>query len=244
MAAAPDPVDEPAYTPPPATYRSPGTAGPQPGSGIAIAALIFSLIGCLSPVGLVLGIVGLVKAKNGTAGGRGMSMAAVIISGVMLVLGILSLGIILPALNKARETANRVVCGSNMNHVGQAMATYGGTYNVYPPDLTTLAKTEHVDPKYFVCPDSKDTPAASADQIESGGHCSYVYTGKNLLFPAAPTNVMFENEADHNGDGGNVLNSYGSVQWQPKASFEPAFEAAKAAAALRTSAPKPVLRRY
>jgi predicted Zn finger-like uncharacterized protein len=232
-------ADEPGYAPPPAP-RS--TGGTPPGSGIAIAALICSL--CIWPVGLVLGIIGLSKAKKGTAGGRGMSLAAVIIGVLNLVFTIGALVVGVPWLKMAVERANRAQCASNMHDIGRAMVSYAGTYDVYPPDLTTLAKAEHLDPKLFVCPSSSDKPAASVDQIESGGHCSYVYTGRNLSFGAGFGDIMFDDDANHGGAGGNVLNSDGSAQWKDKAVFEPDLAAAKAAAATRTVPPKNALKKF
>lgn len=55
---------------------------------------------------------------------------------LLVVIGIIALliSILLPTLNKARESANRIKCGSNMRQIGQAMRQYaiddvrGGAY--------------------------------------------------------------------------------------------------------------------
>lgn len=41
----------------------------------------------------------------------------------------LLLAILMPSLNKARELANRIVCGQNLKTLGQASTTYANSYN-------------------------------------------------------------------------------------------------------------------
>ena len=54
-------------------------AEPQPSKAMAITALVTSLI-CCTPVGFILAIVVLVRSKDGRNHGRGMAIAALIIS--------------------------------------------------------------------------------------------------------------------------------------------------------------------
>jgi prepilin-type N-terminal cleavage/methylation domain-containing protein len=62
---------------------------------------------------------------------------------LLVVIGIIAvlLGILLPALGRAREHANRVACLANLRSIGQAMRLYADTYkdrlpNSNPPNTT------------------------------------------------------------------------------------------------------------
>src|ERR1041385_399201 len=113
---------------------------------------------------------------------------------LLVVIGIIALliSILLPSLNRARETANRVKCGSNMRQIGQAMLLYSNENKAkYPPDLGTLVKTEDISIEVFTCP-SSDT--AIPPDIRSGaldkqaawvnGNSDYVYLGKGFTHSA------------------------------------------------------------
>lgn len=75
-------------------------AGPTKTDGMAIGALVASILGfctCIGfIVGIVLGIIGLGRTKDGRAGGRGLAISAIVIGAVGIVLGII--GVVLVAV--------------------------------------------------------------------------------------------------------------------------------------------------
>lgn len=101
---------------------------PKPGSGLAIASLVCGILGVLTGIfifsglslglaGIVLGIVALVKVKNGTASGKGMAIGGIvtgalgmIVAVVVLILGMIGIGML-------SECAEHAVQDSNGNYV-------------------------------------------------------------------------------------------------------------------------------
>jgi hypothetical protein len=94
----PNPYGQPA--PPPAPYASgagggygapgsfPGGSDPMPPKtdGVSVAALVTSLLCCLAPIGVILGIVGLSRTKGGQRKGRGLAVAGIVI-GLLMSIG-------------------------------------------------------------------------------------------------------------------------------------------------------------
>ncbi|MDT0430045.1 MULTISPECIES: DUF4190 domain-containing protein [Streptomyces] len=77
------------------SYGPPAVPGPQmvssaPVSGFAIASLVCSLV-CLAPLGLVFGIIALVRTSRRGERGKGLAVAGVAVSGAVLVLAFLML---------------------------------------------------------------------------------------------------------------------------------------------------------
>src|SRR5947208_12537470 len=98
---------------------------------------------------------------------------------LLVVIGIIALliSILLPSLNRARETANRVKCASNMRMIGQALLLYANeNHGAYPPRLEDLLLTQDITSDAFVCPSSSDTAApgaagaGQAAKLSAGGH--------------------------------------------------------------------------
>ncbi|WP_121252033.1 DUF4190 domain-containing protein [Nocardioides ferulae] len=82
------PADNPYGPPQPGGYGAPpppgygGTSGGEPSKGLAIAALVLAIFGCVGIswiVSIVLAILVLVRVKKGQAGGKGLAITALII---------------------------------------------------------------------------------------------------------------------------------------------------------------------
>lgn len=247
-AAAPPPltgVPASVYVPPPGYPPSPAGYPPQyppqypppgyppypqpfkPTSGWATAGLIFGILGFCLPIigsllGIVFGIIGITKTRDNRAGGRGMAVAGLSLGIVSLLFGPLMIAILLPALNRAREQANRVKCAADMRMLGQAMFLYANANgDQYPDNLEGLLKTDpSLSPAIFVCPASAKTPPDNsspqkfASDIASGQHTSYIYLGKGLnVHEPAETVLIYEPLEDHAREGMNVLFGDGHVQF-------------------------------
>ena len=131
--AAPPPSGEPA----PAGPGQP--ASDVPLSGMAVTSLVFSVIGLLTSciliggvfgiVGLILGAIAMARTGGATPQLRGRGLAAtglgLGVTAVALVpVFMFFLGIMLPALGRAREIANQRVCATNLKQIGTALYTY------------------------------------------------------------------------------------------------------------------------
>lgn len=192
-------------------YANPGAyAGGRASNGMAIASLVCGLVLCFAPISsilaIVFGIIGLSKTKDERYGGKGMSIAGIILGCLGFVFLGLSL-LMLPALNRARETANRVVCAAHMRNIGSALIQYANTNNnVYPPNLNVLVQQGLMTQMDLECP-STGTP----------GHPGTPFVLAATAPMPANGVLVYEPVADH-VNGANMLFGDGSVQFISPAS--------------------------
>ncbi|MBN1492249.1 MAG: DUF4190 domain-containing protein [Phycisphaerae bacterium] len=171
-------------------------------TGLAIAAMVCGIAGvitCIFPlgiVGLVLGIVALVKTgrEPQVYGGRGMAIAGVCTGAIstLIIVPLLLVSILLPSFARARELSKRAVCNANLKGIGMAMAMYANeNMEAFPPDLDTLVAGGSISQGMLTCP--------SADAA------NYVYI-RGLTTAAPPgTPLIYEPIENHHNDGANIL---------------------------------------
>jgi len=213
------PVGYGGYQPPPR----------QDSNGMAIASLIFGIVGVVIPilipsiVGIILGILGLNKTKDPRVGGKGLAIAGICVSVASIFMAGCMMSILLPSLNRARETANRVKCASNMRQIGQALLLYGNeNRGAYPADFKPLLLTQDITSEVFVCPSTNSTPAAPGGTAQQQAaallpqHCTYIYLPGHNINASADTVIVYEPITNHDGDGSNFLWGDGHVSFESK----------------------------
>ncbi len=119
------------YEQPPALPHGAATAvGPAPYSAAAIAALVLSLLGCLgftAVLGLIFGVVGIVKTRGGVRRGAGLAIAAIpisIVTGLMSVAALMLFGALGNAMLVAMTLPDMYDVDGNVS--AESLATFRG----------------------------------------------------------------------------------------------------------------------
>ena len=181
----------------------PATSAEAKTSSLAISSLVLGILGfcgITAVVGLVLGIVALVKINKsgGRLSGQGLAIAGICLSGFMLFVSIpFMAALTLPALARAKQKAQAINCINNMKQLGLAVRVYAVDHDgQYPPATTwcDAIQSEVGSPKVFQCPS------------EPGRRCAYAFNaklaGKNEREFGPQTVLLFESDAGWNGTGG------------------------------------------
>lgn len=179
----------------------PGNPDMQPGklkTGLALASMVIGILSCLTCggllgpgaiVGLVLGIVAIVKANRQPSiyGGQGPAIAGIACSGFALVFIVpMAMAIMIPNIVAARRAANEGSSISVLRKISEAESTYHVNHGRYG-DLDELAAEHLIDPEIvsgarngyrFVVSQQSDPVAFQA----TGTPDSYPNSGKRSFY--------------------------------------------------------------
>jgi prepilin-type processing-associated H-X9-DG protein len=132
----------------------------------------------------------------------------------------LGVSILLPSLNRARETANRVKCASNERQIGQACLLFANDHQgKYPANITDML-SEDITPEVFLCPSASTALPANYKSMSPADlgtwltdHGDYVYVGAGMTSASgAQEVVVYEKPEDHH-QGMNILFGDGHVEF-------------------------------
>lgn len=200
------------------TTPHPVHPGERPLSGIALWSMILGIISfCIGPLGLValvLGVIGITKTSK-PDGPRGLGFAiAGTALGALGVLGTcLAVGILLPAIGKAQETASMILSQTRMRQIQVGVENYyrdtgeALPENGWKPILSDFLVGTPDDPIFT-------SPLSDGDGVE------YVFVPGEFAFDDSL--VMFYEDPDHSISPGAVLVIYdgGNATMIPLADLE------------------------
>lgn len=150
---------------------------------------------------------------------------------VIAIIAILA-GMLLPALNRARESARRVKCLNNIRQISVASHLYAADHREIFPSGNTIANwAVELFPDYtedynmFLCPSMNTTASATITDAS----CDYAFVGglkesdpadsfmlcdEPVSVTTASGQVVFsETQSNHRADGGNFGFVDGHVTW-------------------------------
>jgi prepilin-type processing-associated H-X9-DG protein len=143
------------------------------------------------------------------------------------------ISILLPALNRAREQANRVKSASNLRQIGQAAIMYAdANQGKFPPDLATMYKKEDLSPNVFINPrtntvmPSPGNADAMAQWVQENSDYVWLGKGKNAS-KVTPETVIAHEKLEDNTEGINLLFGDGHVEFMTMPEAQRAIERAK-----------------
>ena len=193
-----------------ATETQPAAAPPKT-SRLAVTSLVLGCLGLLtcgitSLVGLVLGIIALVRINQskGQLGGQGLALAGTIVSAVFLLLAPITAAMLLPALAKAKQKATGIQCMNNVKQLNLGLMMYANdNKDVFPSGTAwcdTLLPYLGGSAKVFIC---------SQGALNQRGHYAVNarlagHSIKDIQAPAQ-TVLVFEIDGGWNVSGGREL---------------------------------------
>lgn len=210
---------------PPGPLPVSGQAGPSPATvpgarpqqTLAITSLVLGILS-LTCLGLLAGIPAIITGHiaRGRArrqpelhGGPGLALAGTIMGYASIALtAVLLLGMLLPAVTKAKGRAQTINCVNNLKQIALAARIYSNDHkDTLPLDFEAMSK-ELVSPRILVCPaDSTHKAAATWSQFSKDANVTYEFLLPGAKDTDAVNKVVFRCPI-HN----NVAMGDGSVQ--------------------------------
>jgi prepilin-type processing-associated H-X9-DG protein/prepilin-type N-terminal cleavage/methylation domain-containing protein len=148
--------------------------------------------------------------------GRNSSRSGFTLVELLVVIGIIALliGILMPALNKARMQANAAKCSANLHSMGQAMTMYTQQYNCYPGHVALGRTTFAVWPTRLRAFLNNDHGIFQCPSQEAGLEWSTVVPSDNKALLATNTEGRYGyNPGEFMLDVFKVPFSYGYNDW-------------------------------
>jgi competence protein ComGC len=187
--------------------NSPAIAEPPKTSKLAIASLILGILSIFTCFitgipAIITGVMSLIKINKSEnrLKGLGLAVAGIAMPVIVIPIAAILFAIILPAFSKARTTAQRVACMSNMKSLHNAMTIYAQDYDGKRPTgskwCDLLVDHANVLPDRFAC------YAGDESQSNFALNSNALLLGKN-----APGNMVliFESTPGWNQTGGPEL---------------------------------------
>ncbi len=201
MTEIPPPVQPIGQYPAPAAPARGSRAMAGAALGLGIAALIPCLGAVTGIIGIILGIVALVKRKAG----QGMAIAGIVVGGFGLLIGqAIGLAILLPAFSGAVSSAQKAACQANVRMIGRSIDMYKQDHDKYPADLFELVSEDLIPGSTLRCPGASEGTAPSLP-LKDGARIS---SGYFYLPPAAdadPRTIVACDFRWNHKDGRSVL---------------------------------------
>jgi len=161
---------------------------------------------------------------------------AVLVTGDMASVGVgqtaVLASVLLPSLNRARETANQVKCASNLRQIGMALfMDIDRNQGRYPASLGALIKTQEIGAAVFTCPSDEDngyqhlnTPDELSEWVNENGQFEFLAAGVQSDKLGPDVMIVMERDGAHGGNGRNALFGDGHVEFLTEDRFQQVLE--------------------
>ncbi|HEU5397500.1 MAG TPA: DUF4190 domain-containing protein [Verrucomicrobiae bacterium] len=171
-------------------------------TSLVLGILGFFTCGFTALIGLILGIIALVKVRNsqGALKGNGLALAGVIVSAIFILMIPLFAAMLLPAIAAGKQKAEELSCMTNEKQLALATLMFSASHtNCFPPatNWCDAIQGNLANPGAFRCVVAGD-----------GRRCDYAFNSQlggiavTRVAHPAETVLLFESDLGWNGSGG------------------------------------------